>query len=91
MTRTGRRLLRTVLSDDFDQLPRKRVFESRHPEAFIGMITSDTWQARIRQMNGETVITRWYLRDLMDELEKRYPPSATESDPGCADLSGGAR
>jgi hypothetical protein len=74
MTRTGRRPHRT--GDDFDQLPRKRAFEAQHPEAFIGMITSDTWQARIRQKDGETVITRWYLRELMDELEKRYPHSA---------------
>jgi hypothetical protein len=82
VTRTGRRPLRTVQDgDDFDHLPRKRAFEAQHPEAFIGMIASGTWQARIRQKNGETVITRWYLRDLMDELEKRYPPAADQSVP----------
>lgn len=67
--------------DDFGQGPRRRAFEARHPEAFIGLIAFGTWQARIREENGETVVTRWFLRDLMDELEKRYPPAADESAP----------
>lgn len=73
-------LLRAAGGDDFDQGHRRRAFEAQHPEAFIGMIASGTWQARIREENGETVVTRWFLRDLMDELEKRYPP-ADESAP----------
>jgi hypothetical protein len=82
MTRTGGRPIRTVQDgDDFDQLPRKRAFEAQHPEAFIGMIASGTWQARVREESGETVVTRWHLRDLMDELEKRYPPATDESVP----------
>ena len=74
------RPVRTVTAggDDFDQISRKRSFQAPHPEIFIGLIASATLQARIPEEDGETIITRWYLRDLLDELDKRYAPAITD-------------
>ena len=32
-----------------------------------------TWQARIPQPHGETVITRYILRELLDKLDELIP------------------
>lgn len=58
--------------DDYDQVPRKQAFQAEHPEVLIGPVASGTWQAVIPEEAGETVITRYELRDLLDALEEKF-------------------
>jgi len=51
-----------------DQVPRLRRFREEHPGVIIGSGGFGTWQARIPQPDGETVITRYTLRELLDKL-----------------------
>jgi hypothetical protein len=51
-----------------DQVPRKLAYESAHPDVEI-TYRGAYWQAIIREDQGETVITRYELRALLDKLE----------------------
>jgi hypothetical protein len=54
-----------------DQVPRLRLFRAQHPRVVIGTLgLGGAWQARIPQQNGETVLTRYELRDLLDRLDQ---------------------
>jgi hypothetical protein len=67
----GGRLTRAALGlapDEPDQVPRLRAFRAAHPDVIIGDGGFGTWQARIPEPAGETVITRYRLRELLDEL-----------------------
>ena len=66
---TGRGALRLVEQEP-DQVPRLLAFREAHPEVIIGDGGFGTWQARIPEPDGETVTTRYSLRELLDRLDK---------------------
>lgn len=51
-----------------DQVPRRGAYEAAHPDVQI-TCHGRWWQAVIPEQNGETVITRYELKDLLDKLE----------------------
>lgn len=63
--------LHLIQGGDLDQVMRLRRFRQAHPEVIIGDGGFGTMQARIPEPNGETVITRYTLRELLDELTAR--------------------
>ena len=65
-TRPGLRLV----PDEPDQLMRLARFRAGHSDVIIGTGEFGTWQARIPQPAGETVTTRYTLRELLDRLEQ---------------------
>ncbi|HEY6316247.1 MAG TPA: hypothetical protein VIY52_36310 [Streptosporangiaceae bacterium] len=68
MTGPVRPALRLAASEP-DQVPRLAAFRAAHPEVIIGDLGFGTvWQARIPEPDGETVITRYTLRELLDRL-----------------------
>jgi len=56
--------------DEPDQVIRLREFRTAHPHVIIGDGGFGTWQARIPEPDGETVTTRYTLRELLDKLEE---------------------
>lgn len=62
-------LLRLV-PDEFDQVLRLQAFRVVHPEVVIGDGGFGTIQARIPEPNGEVVITRYRLVELLDKLDE---------------------
>ncbi len=52
-----------------DQALRLRQFREDHPD--VEVILRGPWQAIIPEPDGETVIIRWELRELLDELDRR--------------------
>jgi hypothetical protein len=59
---------------DEDEAPRLAAFRAAHPEVVIGDLGfGKVWQARISEENGETVITRHKLSDLLDRLDVIFP------------------
>jgi hypothetical protein len=61
------------LPDELDQVARLARFRTAHPEVIIGDGGFGTIQARIPELNGETVITRYTLRELLDKLGELRP------------------
>jgi hypothetical protein len=59
--------------DEPDQVVRLSRFRAAHPDVIIGDGGFGTMQARIPEPNGETVITRYTLRELLDELSELLP------------------
>jgi hypothetical protein len=57
-----------LADDEKDRVPRLLAFRAAHPEVIIGDGGFGTWQARIPEPNGETVTTRYTLRELLDRL-----------------------
>ena len=55
-----------------DQAPRLRQFRDEHPD--VEIILRGPWQAVIAEPDGERVIVRWELRELLDELDRRLTP-----------------
>jgi hypothetical protein len=53
-----------------DQVPRLLRVRERHPDVIIGRGGFGTWQALIPEPNGQIVITRYDLGDLLDKLEE---------------------
>ena len=53
-----------------DQLLRLARFRAAHPEVIIGDGGFGTVQARLPEPDGETVITRYTLRELLDRLDE---------------------
>lgn len=51
-----------------DQVPRREAYEAAHPEVEIHYY-GPHWQAVTRGEDGETVITRYTLKALLDKLE----------------------
>ena len=61
--------LRLVRGEPYqDQVIRLARFRLEHPGVIVGTAEFDTWQARIPEPDGETVITRHTLRELLDKL-----------------------
>ena len=75
------------VADEPDQVLRLHQFRIVHPDLIIGPDEFRNWQARIPEPNGETVITRYRLRELIDslELEELTAEHGPEPDgsPGC--------
>jgi hypothetical protein len=66
-----------VAPRDEGQLARLIAFRAVHPEVVIEDLRfGEVWQARIAEVNGETVITRHSLRELLDRLGELFgePP-----------------
>lgn len=57
-----------IASDEPDQVLRLGRFREEHPDVIIGDGGFGTWQARIPERDGETVITRYTVRELLDKL-----------------------
>jgi hypothetical protein len=45
-------------------------FREEHPDVIIGDGGFGTWQASIPELDGETIITRYILRELLDKLDE---------------------
>jgi hypothetical protein len=56
------------VADEPDQVPRLQQFRAAHPTVVIGTDDFGTWQGRIPEESGETVITRHRLCELLDKL-----------------------
>jgi hypothetical protein len=56
-----------------DQVPRRQAFEAAHPEVDISFL-STAWQAVIPLPDGEHVVVRYELADLLDALDERFAP-----------------
>ena len=57
-----------IMPDEPDQVVRLARFRAEHPGVIIGPDQFATWQARIPEPSGETVVTRHTLRELLDKL-----------------------
>ena len=64
-----------------DQLLRLARFRAAHPEVIIGDGGFGTVQARLPEPDGETVITRYTLRELLDRLDELT--TGPNDQPGC--------
>jgi hypothetical protein len=53
-----------------DQVLRLQALRAAHPEVIIGDAGFGVWQARIPEPDGERIISRYVLRELLDKLEK---------------------
>ena len=51
------------------QVPRLLAFRAAHPGVIIGAGEFGTWQALIPKENGETVVSRHRLCELLDRLD----------------------
>lgn len=61
---------------DEDQLARLTSFRAAHPEVVIGDLGfGKVWQARIPadDEDGESVVTRYTLRELLGKLDEIFP------------------
>ena len=56
--------------DEPDQVLRLQAFRAEHPEVIIGDGGFGTLQALIPEPNGEIVITRYRLVELLDKLDE---------------------
>jgi hypothetical protein len=52
-----------------DQVPRRAAYEAAHPNVEI-VYLGPYWQAIIREEGGQTIITRYELKQLLDKLEE---------------------
>jgi hypothetical protein len=62
-----------LVPDEAAQVVRLSRFRAAHPDVIIGDGGFGTMQARIPEPNGETVITRYTLRELLDKLGELLP------------------
>ncbi len=76
-------LLRLV-SDEFDQVLRLQAFRTAHPEVVIGDGGFGTIRARILEPNGEMVITRYRLAELLDKLDELTGEHGALEDDACS-------
>jgi hypothetical protein len=51
-----------------DQVPRRQAYEDAHPEVEI-TYHGPYWKAVITEEAGQTTVTRYELKDLLDKLE----------------------
>ena len=56
-----------------DEVLRLQAFRAAHPEVIIGDGGFGVWQARVPEPNGEHVISRYTLRELLDKLDELTP------------------
>ena len=53
-----------------DQVPRLLDFRAAHPDVSIEL--DGFWQAVIPAENGESVVCRYHLRDVLDKLDELF-------------------
>jgi hypothetical protein len=79
------------------ELARLDRFRAAHPDVLVGGGGFGTWQALIPEPNGETVVVRYTLRELLDKLNELFPdlPRLAQRSPplrrapgGCASTTG---
>ncbi len=56
--------------EELSQKFRLARFKDAHPDVIIGEGGFGTWEARIPEASGETVPTRYTLRELLDRLDE---------------------
>ena len=57
------------MGEQADQVLRLSAFRAAHPQVAIATLGyGAAWQARIPEDRGETVLTRYLLRELLDKL-----------------------
>jgi len=78
VTGTAPRMFRLV-PDEPDQVVRLLTFRVAHPDVVIGNDDYGNWQARIPAPDGETVTTRYTLREMLDRLDEL---TGDPADPG---------
>ena len=61
--------LRLIPGEQLDLVLRLARFKAAYPHIVVGDGGFGTVQARIPEENGETVITRYSLRELLDKLD----------------------
>jgi hypothetical protein len=68
---TREKIMRLVRGepDHVDQVPRREAYEAAHPDVKISY-HGPHWQAVIPERAGETVITRYSLKALLDKLDE---------------------
>jgi hypothetical protein len=57
-----------LVPDEPDQAPRLAAFRAEHPAVTVQPGQFQTWEARIIEPDGETVVVRHTLRELLDRL-----------------------
>jgi hypothetical protein len=57
-----------LAADEVEQVMRLAAFRAAHPDVVVEAGEFGTWQGRIPEENGETVITRHRLGELLDRL-----------------------
>jgi len=77
----SRAVLRLVREEP-DQVLRLQRFRAAHPEVIIGDGGFRVWQARIPKPNGEHVISRYTLRELLDKLDELTEEHRSQPDSG---------
>ncbi len=55
-----------LVPDEPDQAPRLAAFRAEHPAVTVQPGQFQTWEARIIEPDGETVVVRHTLRELLD-------------------------
>ncbi len=71
------RRLRLAAEGDPDQVPRLERFRAAHPEWVIKL--DGFWEARrAGDDTGRSAVSKYWLRDLLDQLEQMYPPCFTQ-------------
>jgi len=63
----------SLVHGDLDQVLRLNQYRRDHPGVTV-CAGPGYWQAQIPQRNGETVITRYQLKDLLDKLDTLTGP-----------------
>jgi hypothetical protein len=74
MTGTGRRRWgwNPLIADEPDQAARMQQFRAEHPEVIIEPAGFGTVQARVPEPSGESVVTRYTVRELLDVLDEYF-------------------
>ena len=78
MSRAALRLVR----EEPDQVLRLQAFRAAHPEVIIGDFGFGVWQARIPEPDGEHVISRYTLCELLDKLSELTGEASAGSSAG---------
>jgi len=71
-----------LVREEPDQVLRLQAFRAEHPEVIIGDFGFGVWQARIPEPNGERVISRYTLRELLDKLDELTGDHGNQPDGG---------
>ena len=62
-----------LVREEPDQVPRLQASRVTHPEVIIGDGGFGVWQAPIPEPDGERIISRYTLRELLDKLDELTP------------------
>jgi hypothetical protein len=71
-----------LVREEPGQVLRLQAFRAAHPEVMIGDLGFGVWQARIPMPQGEHVISRYTLRELLDKLDELTGEHRGQSDGG---------